>query len=58
MQIKPTKEEMPWQAETLVMCRFQSDQPPESALTVGQRLWHSDEDPYVAAGGAYLEIPG
>jgi len=42
----------------IVMCRFQSDQLPESALTVRQRLWHSDENPSDAVGGAYLEIPG
>ena len=24
MQIKPTKEEVPWQAETSVICRFQT----------------------------------
>ena len=58
MQIKRTKEEVPWQAETSVMCRFQSDPLPESALTVGQRLWHSDENPSVAVGGAGREIPG
>lgn len=58
MQIKPTKEEVPWQVETSVMCRFQSDQLPESALTVRQRLWHSDENPSVAVGGASREIPG
>jgi hypothetical protein len=58
MQIKPTKEEVPWQVETSVMCWFQSDQLPESALTAGQRLWHSDENPSVALGGASREIPG
>ena len=58
MQIQPTKEEVPWQAETSVMRGFQSDRLPESALTVRQRLWDSDENPHIAFGGASREIPG